>query len=351
MSNEKGKVFSLIRKIDEGNLTEEQIKKNLPRLFTMLDNCMPKYLFKYRHFDENGHAVDNLEKGLIRVSLSSEFNDPMDCLVYVNGDDFLKIDREVTSINETEDLFYYIKENGHLPPTDYPIKPELKQMVEEAAKRGEFNEVFLKEIKNPLNNCLKVFERLGRVELVQKQVRNELKIACLSETIRSPLMWSHYADSHKGFAVRYKTDAVIKECANCQLKGCRCYRKDKPFFPIQYKDIRFNATKIAFYMVAFEQIAPSDYYTSNLPLMPILQKSKDWDYEKEWRIVCRNKKIDFFEMKPDAVFIGLDIKDGNKQKIMDIAKKKKINVFQMFITPTNKLFELDYKVIYSAKRI
>lgn len=38
---------------------------------------------------------------------------------------------------------------------------------------------------------------------LKNEIRNQIKMSCLSENINSPLMWAHYADNHTGFAIGY----------------------------------------------------------------------------------------------------------------------------------------------------
>ena len=71
-------------------------------------------------------------------------------------------------------------------------------------------------------------------------------------------MWSHYADSHKGFCLQFIDDkraAFLRELREVS------YRPDYPIMnPI-----------IDNYEVRYEKI--------------VLTKSKHWDYEQEWRVI------------------------------------------------------------------
>lgn len=80
-------------------------------------------------------------------------------------------------------------------------------------------------------------------ESLKNNIRNQTKIACLSENIKSPLMWAHYANNHKGFAIAYDFRGNnISQCANCMNRSCSNI-KLATIYPIIYSDNRFDATQ------------------------------------------------------------------------------------------------------------
>lgn len=85
-----------------------------------------------------------------------------------------------------------------------------------------------------------------------------------------------------------------------------------------------------------------------------LQKSNDWSYEKEWRLMCEfEKTLDRKEERcrvkknPTALYLGCQISDKNRTKLIKIAKEKKIPIYQMFIVDSTQEYEIDYKLIES----
>ena len=47
-----------------------------------------------------------------------------------------------------------------------------------------------------------------------QKTANRFRISCFAETPYSILMWSHYARSHQGFCIEYKTPEYSDESAN-----------------------------------------------------------------------------------------------------------------------------------------
>jgi len=84
---------------------------------------------------------------------------------------------------------------------------------------------------------------------------------CLSETCENILMWSHYADNHRGFCLEF---------------GGR-EPQSSPFqavLPIKYQEDR---------PIVDITVTADDEDTPKIVQLGLLTKSLDWKYEKEWR--------------------------------------------------------------------
>lgn len=86
-------------------------------------------------------------------------------------------------------------------------------------------------------------------------IENYLGVLCLSMNPGSLLMWSHYASEHKGILLEYDT---LKE----------------PFFHLGDH-------------VRYDKEFPRILLPSTDPNLPFFQKSIEWQYEEEFRIVTR----------------------------------------------------------------
>lgn len=116
---------------------------------------------------------------------------------------------------------------------------------------GEFNDVFegSVSISENLIDVGPSFRRLSPKDL-------NLRISCFSEINNNVLMWSHYADSHKGMVLEFDT-------------------KLSPFdkaIPIKYKSHLSQDE--------YPNLFNDDYY---FPWYEF--KGLPWQYEKEWRII------------------------------------------------------------------
>ena len=96
-----------------------------------------------------------------------------------------------------------------------------------------------------------------------EQIISEIGICSLTRLPDDILMWSHYADAHKGFCIKLHDDE--KEWCIARAQKIK-YSKQYPIVnPITDDDLtRLEKT--------------------------LLTKSKNWEYEQEWRIIDHEKK-------------------------------------------------------------
>ena len=220
----------------------------------------PKYLYRYR---STKHIDDDLN-GKIYLAKASSLNDPMDCLLYFNF-------KEISSSSK-----------------------------------------FMREIERRLRIPSKVVKQKYDIYAQRKlfsECREDIRVASFSECKDSLLMWSHYADMHKGYCIEYKID----KNQNAREKLSRLnllpviYSKIKP-------DIQSDLAKLK---------------DSSLAKI-VIYKAKEWEYEKEWRILS-TKEHNFCNLMSlvNAVYIGLDCTVENEEKIKDLAYKNNIKVYKM----------------------
>lgn len=90
---------------------------------------------------------------------------------------------------------------------------------------------------------------------------SDIGIACFSENGMEPLLWSHYANSYRGFCIKFNLESLIK---------------------VQNESVKL---KKVIYSEAPEVISQehpfSNYYQ-------YLLKLNNWNYEHEWRLLFQN---------------------------------------------------------------
>ena len=302
------KIDSLIRKLDDysgGDWDPEKTQRYIDSLLLTIDEAMPSYLYKYRSTDEM--HLNSLQNEKLYLSKPVGFNDPTESLAFINQDRLF-----LMAINIPNESCLF----DHSDTDDWS------------------------------NNFL-----LKRTELLNKSLeyikhnRERVKVLCLSEVIDSPLMWSHYAEDHKGFAIRYNTKLLeIPECILCENeKRCFCRRPGKPLFPVIYKDERYDASAVALARAMYLEFNDgNEDFGYPFPLLTVLQKSRDWEYEREWRIICNNTDISFFTLIPDAIFLGERIGVKLALELSRIAREKNLSLFKMRID----YFSNDFKLYY-----
>ena len=324
MNRHPNRIYQLIRRLDKvGPLTPEKIDRYNKELWAVLDLIMPSEIYQYRAGDE-GHFMA-LEQEKVYLSDPVRFNDPTDGLCYVDFDDVL-----LETVLEQDYRSAMRRRGGRGPVKEPEGEPDKKPETEpDAADNSQAPDSELMKAIALGQNALEVTSKL----------REQVRIACFSETVDSDLMWSHYAGEQKGFAIRYRTDDLrFADCAACSNPFC--HRPGFPLYPVLYRDRKSDITEYALFRAKCEALGLDATTELPIPLLPLIQKRKVWRYEREWRIVCSRKDLEYFDMKPDAIYLGPQIEEDMALRLCKIARKKQIPVFKMGINYASPSFEL-----------
>tara|TARA_B100000446_G_scaffold186296_1_gene212228 strand:- start:1515 stop:2297 length:783 start_codon:yes stop_codon:yes gene_type:complete len=127
---------------------------------------------------------------------------------------------------------------------------------------------------------------------------SQFGVYCLSETFRSILMWSHYANDHKGFCIEFERNE------RNTLGSKNTHKVNyKPNLPLLTLD-DFKASNIA---ATAEKI--------------FLTKFEEWSYEEEWRIVCpEGNKLYELPGNITKIIFGLKTSKEDMKTIYNITK-------------------------------
>lgn len=151
---------------------------------------------------------------------------------------------------------------------------------------------------------------------VNTQTRQQLsvsKILCLTEVPDNPVMWTHYADVHRGVVLRFRDYPQY----------------DSPFRmaePVQYvaKTPALVDEEFLSDMLAGRASFSSNELLSRL----VYTKSAEWAYEREWRLYSgngRNRDAKFEDLKfgsfeLDAVLFGLNTSGDDVAELSELAR-------------------------------
>lgn len=171
----------------------------------------------------------------------------------------------------------YYKYYSALPP-EYFINPTIK-----ISQPYLFNDPFEQFLsQDAVDAILKEFKENEPPEemtdeLVESLIRTFQRwssgtgVVSLSETHRNKLMWSHYANSHRGLCIGYKKDFLSS------LPPHKSKLDTSKYVPVKvnYDSCRFDIDRYEREQPTFIDIASSSLFT----------KSDDWIYEKEHRCI------------------------------------------------------------------
>lgn len=337
-------------KVNRNALPEEFNQKMQP-MIQFIQNNIPNQLYKFRSCTE--YSLDAFEKDEIWLANASLFNDLHDSLLFLDKPTILEHAKKVFAPENATTLFKYIKQYQEplekLKFADSNMRTFIRNGLDALDER-----TFLEKVQQILPGLDAFLET--SFSAIREEIRGHIKMACLSESIKSPLMWAHYADNHKGFAIGYDfRDNNISQCSNCSKRLCGNI-KLATIYPIIYSDKRFDATsygqwRVEQYMKECIGILPEGSYEDEfLFTKAALHKSNDWKYENEWRIICStpNQAIEqknrYPIIKPPiAIYLGCQIPDIYRKLLIYIADMKGIAKYQMIVKDYSHAYELDYK--------
>ena len=219
---------------------------------------IPKYLYKYRSMHtkkDREHTLRILTHNEIYFAKCTEFNDPFDCNLHISCEgDFTTHKEKLRKLNPD------LSEENLVIQTQKDLQPE-------NIKKSE------RKVNNDIRHIIK-----------------HIGIFSMSAKHDNLLMWSHYADYHRGICLEFKT-------TRGKLFGCNLLNVD----------YIVNHPKLTIYDVAdFEFVKKS-----------VRTKYEDWSYEEEWRIIYRETGCQYFPPEElSGVILGARILKKNREMIL-----------------------------------
>lgn len=219
---------------------------------------IPRFLYKYQPYNE--FTAKNLISGKIWASSPMSFNDPMDCLASISISD--------------------LGNSVHMP----------------YIKVGRFTKIDTRHAS-----------RMLRIELMKRMIENHhrtIKVCCFSEIADSTLLWSHYADQHRGFRITYDTRLLSR----AQLDAV---------FPVIYTNDLDELT---------HDTREVKNWNAHLILSALI-KMKSWQHEQEWRFIeidsshPKGRDIDFIDVNSIALGVKMTNTDASLLKRICIIKR------------------------------
>lgn len=162
-----------------------------------------------------------------------------------------------------------------------------------------------------------------------KMVSNALKnmrICCMADysmlSNSAPLMWSHYANSHKGIAIKYK---INKEVLNK-------YNNDKQLLricPVAYRDSKPLTDSITLDNAFFAKGQCWNYEAEHRLIYFTTQSSDIKEVDDKTGKFKRKNYLSLSGFKIEEVYLGAEIDPKKQKEICEITKHRNIPTFKM----------------------
>ena len=270
----------------------------------------PKKVYKYRDFSLL--TVDSLCHDKMFFSDPAAFNDPLDCLPTVEADSTPEELRILLSELITRRIF--TKSISLLNKTNIQGKSAEKH-ASNLAYRAASDE--LKNISyhstNPEYDCSqKEAERwLLTLEIESELLKRYDKgVCCFSSVYKNPLLWSHYADQHRGMCIGYD---LIRNPEPCIHK-------------VIYGGSRIVKTSLIMKAVIDRDPEANEILDQNI----LLKKASQWRYEREWRLLDQRGLLDS-PLRLREITFGMKCPESVKHSIISALESRNdsINFYEM----------------------
>jgi len=248
---------------------------------------MPEKLYKYEPF--NAQSLSNLKNQQIYFSKPKRFNDPFDCSIRCEFDDITSNDLVLIHkhyLNICPDKAQYILKYGEFPNKEFSV--------------------FIKKITDSIFNT------------AQERFLNQRGISCFSEKRDEILMWSHYADSHKGFCLEFDTKYPLFDKA----------------FKVDYSAVFPKIDQVGLLLDDdLDQI-----------LKMFSTKYINWEYEEEWRSIYEEPDtlLGYDGSALTGVYFGAEMDSTHKEIIALILQGQNLNVKFYEGKKSNSRFIVDF---------
>ncbi|MFG1359328.1 DUF2971 domain-containing protein [Xanthobacter pseudotagetidis] len=297
---------------------------DIERAFLVKHPHVPDRLYKYRQFTE--YHLDALKKDVLWLSSPDRLNDPYEAQVSFDVERFIVEDQSVDDFLKTARKARQAIEAGEDWRPSEPERPITvgdwrRQTVSTILQSSNLPE---KEAFASIVEEWSKEQALAHVRSMSQQFRTGFSVLSLSATGNNKLLWAHYSNSHKGFAIEY--DFASLPYGDLRRRLC---------FPVFYTTKLRDATR---YLAK-----PGKPFNNLFGQYMCLVKQDDWAYEKEWRIVqAIGPEHANFEMrmpKPTAVLLGSQVSSSDEETMRHLCKDRSITLKRMVQKPGT--FELE----------
>jgi Protein of unknown function (DUF2971) len=241
-----------------------------------LKDSQPYYLYQ----PDDLTRLKGLAKDKLWISDPSKFNDPLDLRLKIEDQKYRSPFHDGERLRKAMKVL--IEDNPDVPLHWF------------------YNERLIESIQRWIREEIKEFMLEGEIT----ERFREFGVACFTPIRNHALMWSHYANSHKGYCIEFRVNEWDLVLANEGMFSS---------FHVQY------ISQLPTLCLTEALFTPHQMLGRMLAT-----KSAEWAYEQEWRLVHLEKKATLVDMPAgieiSALIAGLK---ANDQLLIDVANKAK----------------------------
>jgi len=222
----------------------------------------PSVIHRYAKIDN--YLLESLSESYLWFSNPSKFNDPFDCNIQMEARGNIKQFDEYLK----RSLIFKSRDNVNIEMKKWELFLDSK---------------FEYRIQQSLEDFIK-----------------KIGVCCFSFTHKDTLMWSYYADKHMGVCLSYNLTQVVSE--------------DMVPFRVRYKE--------EYPLINWVE---HSYQVDNV-ILTMGTKSKDWEHEKEFRVVSEKIGKNYIPKQAlKSIYFGCNVRMNDRKNILQIIKEQYAN--------------------------
>jgi hypothetical protein len=225
------------------------VERNSKNVAVLGNKAMP--LYKYMSGEG---ALRFFRSGMLRFTQPVEFNDPFEMQPFLRGlADGPMLEKQ-----------FHEQFGATLDPE---IEAMLAKLTPEQRARVDSNSI-RQTVQQQAPEALGILKKLTQIitplvdRQIYKTVNENLGALCLTEKPDNLLMWAHYADHHRGVVIEFDQNHDFFNRRLGPQDDFRHFRK-----------------------VDYTQDRPAVFLADSNAVAFFYFKSKEWEYEQEWRLI------------------------------------------------------------------
>ena len=280
----------------------------------------------YRYLTINARTIESLCHDSLYFANPGTFNDPLDCKPTVVSDSDKATLRSILST--------LIKRRVAAETHAALKKAQLQGEKVHAHANRSGEQAANRELANIEYNATDPDYELSKEEaecwLLTSEIQREIPkqydrgVCCFSATFENPLLWSHYANQHRGVCIGYGFSRIPK--------------------PKLHKVVYGGGRSVKTSLIA-QAVLENDHEAQNLlDQHVLLRKAPSWRYEREWRLIG-NRGLQESPLKLADVTFGLRCSEALKHAFVSALEPRSTNVnfFEIYELPGT--FRLKRKLV------
>ncbi|WP_019844530.1 DUF2971 domain-containing protein [Dickeya zeae] len=284
---------------------------------------IPSHLYKYKSFSID--SLDLLVSDKLYFADPATFNDPLDCNPSLLND--------IDNTDKLNAILHRLVKENHLKELEKAaskIKYRGPRTLEKIEILGEG------EARKLINNIAENVCFFGDnfIDIVSHHIKRyllknyDIGVLSLAKKFDCPLMWSHYADQHKGFCIGYDVSE----------------NDSSDIYPVDYKGKRFIRTQQVHDMLFGSDDNVINTAKKEIDRVILLSKSPSWKYENEYRVINKKGLQDSNFRLSDVTF-GLRFKESAKFSVMSALQSRQGDIKFYEMSLSDQTFKLKRTLI------